>query len=296
MAAVLFLALPPLVQAQGECALPEGVSPPEEPQVTAQQVEDDSASLMEFALAARDQFKHMSEVGGPTAYHFGCLVRQEGAPWRSGSTYLVQLSMDGRVFIHAKDMALSGRLLDRRLFAGILLSLGVSREDLANPESVFNTLREEPHAPLDAGLPGAAGYVSAYVGARRPDPLILLAGFDLDASSLRSEEIDYGDPAVTAREVVDRESLKAFVAEAGRYFGGLSQTGGRAAISQAKVAMRDPNGPWRHGSVYLYVLDLASNLILFHGVFPDRFELRPLVATVGQWRSPSTATGARSCT
>ena len=44
--------------------------------------------------------------------------------------------------------------------------------------------------------------------------------------------------------------------------------------------MRDPNGPWRHGSVYLYVLDLTSNIILFHGAFPDRFELRPLIATV----------------
>ena len=138
---------------------------------------------------------------------------------------------------------------------------------------------EEPHASLDA-IPGASGHASAYVPARRPDPLILLAGFDLDASHVASEEIDYGDPAVTAREVVDRESLKAFVREAGRYFGGLLRTGGRAAVSQAKVAMRDENGPWRHGSVYLYVLDLATNLILFHGVFPDRFELRPLVATV----------------
>ncbi len=40
------------------------------------------------------------------------------------------------------------------------------------------------------------------------------------------------------------------------------------------------NGPWRQGSVYLYVLDLTSNIILFHGANPDRFELRPLVATV----------------
>ena len=44
--------------------------------------------------------------------------------------------------------------------------------------------------------------------------------------------------------------------------------------------MRDPNGPWRHGSVYLYILDLTSNIITFHGAFPDRFELRPLIATV----------------
>ncbi|MCY3737115.1 MAG: T9SS type A sorting domain-containing protein [Gemmatimonadaceae bacterium] len=280
LASLLFLALPPLAQTQDECALPEGVSPFEDPQVTAQQVEDGSAALMDFALGARDQFKLMSEVGGATAYHFGCLIRQEGGPWRSGSTYLVQLTLDGRVFVHSKEMALSGRLLDRRILAGILVSLGVSRGDLTDPASVLNTLLEEPHAPFDLTLLGASGYATAYVRAHRPDPLILLAGFDLDASHVVEEEIDYGDPAITASDVVDRESLKAFVTQAGGYFIEGLRTGGRAAVSKAKVAMRDPNGPWRHGSVYLYVLDLASNLILFHGVNPDRYELRPLVATV----------------
>ena len=43
--------------------------------------------------------------------------------------------------------------------------------------------------------------------------------------------------------------------------------------------MRDPNGPWRHGSVYLYVLDLNSSIITFHGANPDEYENRPLVAT-----------------
>ena len=47
--------------------------------------------------------------------------------------------------------------------------------------------------------------------------------------------------------------------------------------SKARIAMRDPNGPWRHGSVYLYVLDLTSNIVLFHAAFPNRFELQPLV-------------------
>ena len=79
---------------------------------------------------------------------------------------------------------------------------------------------------------------------------------------------------------MDRETLKAFVTETGHYFLELAETGGLNAIWKAKDAMRDPNGPWRHGSVYLYVLDLASNLIMFHGAFPDRYEFRPLIATV----------------
>ena len=95
------------------------------------------------------------------------------------------------------------------------------------------------------------------------------------------EAIDYGNPAITAKDVVDRETLKAFVTAAGEWFIPIVETAtDPAAISKVRIAARDPNGPWRHGPVYLYVLDLTSNIILFHGAFPDRFEWRPLVATV----------------
>ncbi len=271
------------------CPLSPGLVQPADPRVTAQQVESGSAGLMDFALVARDHFKRVSAESLQQAYHFGCLIRQEGGPWRSGSTYLVQLTPDGRVFVHTKDMALSGRLLNRAILAEILTSLGVSRADLANPAAILRTLSQEPHASFDAtapipglrpGIPGAKGYASVYNRARQATPMILLAGFDLISSHLAQEPIDYGDPAVTAANVVDRSTLKAFVTEAGNYFLRLQATGGREAISKAKVALRDPNGPWRHGSVYVYVLDLNSNIILFHGAFPDRFELRPLVPTV----------------
>ena len=57
----------------------------------------------------------------------------------------------------------------------------------------------------------------------------------------------------------------------------LVRTGNQAVVSKARVAMRDPNGPWRHGSVYLYIWNLNSQLILFHAGFPDTYELQPLV-------------------
>ena len=41
-----------------------------------------------------------------------------------------------------------------------------------------------------------------------------------------------------------------------------------------------PTAPGGTDSVYLYVLDLRSNIITFHAAFPDRFENRPLVPTV----------------
>ena len=294
---------PAFAQTQEACPLPAGATPVEAPRVTAQQVENGTGSLMDFALDARERSREHAQgattVGqGP---YIACLVRQEGGPWRSGSTYLVSLTLDGRVFIHAKDMALSGRQLSPAIYAEILSALGVSQTDLANLASpdpgmrnsavarLIATLSQEPDAPFDATVPipgvrpgiiGASGYASVYVSSELGSPIVLLAGFDLNASHLAPEEIDYGDPAVTARDVVDRETLKAFVAQAGNYFLEIVRTGDAAAASKARIALRDPNGPWRHGSVYLYVLDTVSNVISFHAAFPDRFEYRPLVPTV----------------
>ena len=293
---------PAFAQTQIECPLPAGVTPPADPRVTAKQVEDGRATLMDFALAVRERSREHSqqattvEQGQSTTVeqgqYIGCIIRQEGSPWRSGSTYIVTLTTDGRVYIHAKDMALSGRLLNPLIYAEILSALGVSPTDLANLASpdpgtagpalqaVLAALSQEPDGAFDAtaSIPGASGHAAVYVSSELgAAPIVLLAGFDLNESHLVSiddETIDYGDPAVTARDVVDRETLKAFVTQAGEFFLEIMSTGNVAAASKARIAFRDPNGPWRHGSVYIAVLQPATNLILFHGAFPDRFELR----------------------
>lgn len=289
--------------AQGACPLPPGLARPADPPVLAQQVENGTASLMDFALSSRDQFKTWSSGNESfeLALYFGCLVRQEGGPYRAGSTYIVSLTLDGRVFVHTKDMSLSGRQLHPLIYAEILSALGVSATDLANlasPDpstaalafsSVVGALVQEPAALFDAttpipgvrpGIPGASGHASSYVSGTFGLPIVMLAGFELNSSHLAREPIDYGDPATAAEDVVDRQTLKDFVTQAGSYIIELQETGDLAASSKARIALRDPNGPWRHGSVYLYVLDLTTNVILFHGAFPDRFELRPLIPTV----------------
>ncbi|MDE3260124.1 MAG: T9SS type A sorting domain-containing protein [Gemmatimonadota bacterium] len=292
-----------LAQDQGDCVLPPGATPPVEPHTTARDVENGSATLKEFALAAREIFRSQTRIITTLeqATYFGCLVRQEGSAYRSGSTYLIQLTPDGRVFVHSKAMALSGRLLNPLIYGSILSGLGVSPGDLANMASpdpavaaralgaAMGVLMQEPDGAFDAttpipglspGIPGASGHAAVYVSANFGLPIVLLAGFDLDLSHVAEEEIDYGDPTVAASDVVDRETLKAFVTEAGNYFLEFQKSGDIAAVAKVKIALRDPNGPWRHGPVYLYVLDTVRNVILFHGAFPDRYELRPLVATV----------------
>lgn len=287
LAAIFSAARPVLAQTQVGCPLPPGLTPPPEPRVTAGQVENGSASLMEFALATKDQFvKGASTL--EEALYIGCLVRLEGSPYRSGSTYLVQLTPD-RIFVHAKNMALSGRQLNPLIYGAILQALGITPADLSSPASAlaaFARASAGNGGPFNVpGIPGASGYAVVYLSATFPAPIVTLAGFDLDESHLAEETIDPGAPTVTARDVVDRETLKSFVTQAGEFVLKHLTSGDLSGASKARIALRDPNGPWKHGSVYLYVLDTVSNIVTFHGAFPDRFELRPLVGIARDGRT-----------
>ncbi len=283
MLAGVFIDVRPVV-AQEACPLPAGETPPADPPVTAQQVEDGSATLAQFVQAAVAQFEHRgSDTLTPQQIAYsGCRLRLEGGPWRSGSTYIVTLTPDGRVFLHAKDMSLSAGKLSPMIYGVILRALGISPTDPAT----FTSARARAGASFNVpNVPGASGHAAVYVSVNSGRPIVLLAGFDLTAAHLTDETIDYGSPAITASEVVDRRTLKAFVTEALRFLvstqrGVTSTAESRAAFARVRLALRDPNGPWRHGSVYLYILDRTSNVILFHGAFPDRFELKPLVPTV----------------
>ena len=294
-----------LAQSRVPCPLPAGGTAVAPPLVTAQQVENGTGSLMEFALSSRERFREqaMQATAAGQSQYLACLIRQDSSSWRSGSTYLVTLTHDGRVYVHAKDMSLSGGKLRPSIYGGILRALGIDPADLVNPaagRAAFAAAEAGNGGSFDIpGIPGASGYASAYTSLSFRTPAILLAGFDLDASHLAAEQIDFGDPAVTAADVVDRATLKAFVTEAGNYFMELVRTGNPAAVSQARIAMRDPNGPWRHGSVYLYVWNLTSRLILFHAGFPDTYELRPLVplardAKTGEFILPHLEAAAKS--
>ena len=271
--------------AQISCPLPDGVMPLAAPGVTAQQVEDGSASLSDFALAVRDVF--VSESQGMATSNIttlkklayvGCLFRQEGGPWRSGSTYVVRLAPSNRVLIHAKDMALSGGQVNPVIYDAILRALGIDPAGLTSLAAArtafadaFSRNGGEFNVP---DIPGVSGYAIGVLSGISGQPAVVLAGFDLDASHLAAEEIEHIDPPVTAAEVVDRATLKTFVTAAGEYFTGLLSSGDLTAVSKSRVILRDADGPWNHESVYVAIMDRASRIITLHGGFPDRFEFR----------------------
>ncbi len=82
-------------------------------------------------------------------------------------------------------------------------------------------------------------------------------------------------PAITARDVVDRDSLKTFVQGAIAWLGAQFESGVAVDIDALKEVFRMDPGPWKHGSTYFVVL--VNNrqsedfiLIFFDAGNPDR--------------------------
>ncbi len=72
------------------------------------------------------------------------------------------------------------------------------------------------------------------------------------------------DPETTARDVVDRETLKAFVEAAKGYADQATTLNDYISLLQELKA----EGPWKHGSVYLFLLNTEGTVIA-HGADPD---------------------------
>ena len=258
---VLMLTSVPAAFAQQACPVPAGVAdnPLATPATTAAQVEAGTANVRDFALAARSYFSSVS-IGAEQIYS-ACIIRQDGA-WKSGSTYIVTVSTDGRVFFHTDRAALSGRPLKAAVWRQIAVATGAAALQttgrFGNPNG----------GVLSAQIGG--GYA---VGFRRSggNPLILVAGLDIGEAHLAPETVDPGNPEIRADEVVDRATLKAFVDEAAEHLINLYRTDGRSAFTRVKSVFRDPNGPWRHGPIYLFIME-STGYTIFHGAFPDRFE------------------------
>ena len=162
LAGVFSHAHPALAQDPGECGYPADTPLPAGPTVTAQQVEDGSASLREFMLAARGRFDelHHEVTSFGESLQVQCLTRQEGSAWRSGSTYLVSLTADGRVFQHAKSLGLSGRQLKPLIYGAILQAAGINPAELTDRASAAEAFAAAGNGGLFdlPDIPGASGF------------------------------------------------------------------------------------------------------------------------------------------
>ena len=252
---------PAVAQSEEGCFRPEGVAEAPTPSVNANEVAANPTpeNLKTFALEAKNYILGQGVDQNELAYS-SCLFRREG-DWKSGSFYVATLTPGGRVNFHSGDMAFGGRKIRDDVFLQIAVAAGMD----------MNGRFTDPNG---GALPEELG---GYAVGFRPLGLlsfILVAGLDLRESHLEPVVHDPADaPAVTASDVVDRGTLKAFVNGAIAYLGNLFETEGFDAVTQARAVFRDESGPWREGSVYLFTVD-RNRYIWFHAAFPNLYEFQ----------------------
>ena len=100
------------------------------------------------------------------------------------------------------------------------------------------------------------------------EEFILVGGYHHNVTSTETETEGLPElPEVLARDVRDRETLKAFVQGAGNWaLGALEAV--RFDIDILEAIFRGEEGHWRHGSTYIFALTPDGNVI-FHGARPD---------------------------
>ncbi|MXY94009.1 MAG: twin-arginine translocation signal domain-containing protein [Caldilineaceae bacterium SB0664_bin_27] len=223
--------------------------------VTAAQVTDPE-SLRAFVLGAKTHFEAITDAN--EAVKLRARLKTEG-DWKSGSTFLIFFLSNGDVFMHGNEREAEDKNL-----------LGV--EDERGTRVV-----EELFAAAARG----GGFVEYYdeglktaYAVEFSDPFtarrfVLVGGYSQDVSHVPVTIADLPRPSVTASEVVDRETLIAFVEEAGRIYTEAVLTEGGSALAGVRNAFRVEGGDWKSDSIYLYVVS-GGGITVFHGSEPFR--------------------------
>ena len=234
---------------------------------TAAQVRDDE-SLRAFVEAAK------AEIEAITDMNEGAKLRErlktEGE-WKSGSMFLVIFLKSGEPFIHGND-----RTAETKNLLGVEDDHGtrVVEELLAAAAGGGGFVEYHDGGPKTAY---AVEYTSG-ITARR---FVLVGGYSQDVSHVPVHLADLPKPAVTASQVVDRESLITFVEEAAKTYREAVMSEGYRGLTGVRNAFRVEGGDWKEGSIYLWVVS-GGGVTLFHGSEPWR-EGKP----TDMWRTDS---------
>ena len=224
-------------------------------EVTAAQVTDPE-SLEAFVLGAKAHIEAITDMNEVAKLRVR--LTTEGN-WKSGSTFLIIFLMNGNVFAHGNDRDAEDRNLlsveDER-------GTRVVEEFLAAAAQGGGFVEYYDDGPQTAY---AVEFTSGITGGQ----FVLVGGYSQDVSHVQITIADLPKPAVTAAEVVDRETLIAFVEDAARIYQEAVMSEGFSAITGVKNALRVEGGDWKSGSIYLWVVT-GGGVTLFHGSEPFR--------------------------
>ena len=236
--------IPPL--ADDEAALGE---------VSAAQVTDPE-SLKAFVLGAKARIEAITDM------NVGARLREDlktEGDWKSGDTFLIIFLKTGEPFIHGNDREAEsknllyvederGTMVVQELFAAAAQGGGFVEYYDDGSKTAY-----------------AVEYTSGITGRQ----FVLVGGYSQDVSHVEIEIADLPKPPVTASEVVDRETLIAFVEAAAEAYRTAVMSEGYSALTGVRNAFRVEGGDWKEGSIYLYVVS-GGGVTLFHGSEPFR--------------------------
>ena len=217
---------------------------------TAAQVRDDE-SLKVFVEGAKAQIEAITDMNEGAKLRER--LRTEG-DWKSGSMFLVIFLKTGEPFIHGNDRTAEGKNL-----------LGV--EDERGTKVVEKLLAAAAQGggfvEYQDGEPKTA-YAVEYTSGITARRFVLVGGYSQDVSHVPVQMADLPKPAVTASQVVDRETLIGFVEEATKAYRKAVMSEGYRGLTGVRNAFRVEGGDWKSGSIYLWVVS-GGGIILFHG-------------------------------
>ena len=223
----------------------------------------DRETLKNFVEGAKTHIEGIYEAGEALAPFLNS-TRDEG-DWKHGNIFLMLMLLDGTVLFHAGDVTASGKsLFELEDDTGKTVVRDLIETGRLGGGHVDYTW-DDPNDDEDD--PAKVAYATSFFGNNYGNQVILVGGFYMDVSQIEPPEYDPSlipEPDVTAAEVMDRETLQQFVIGAMRGYIGALQEHGTDRYNEILNVFRIEDGHWRHGSIYLFILN-DQGYVIFHG-------------------------------
>ena len=243
---------------------PTSETPPaaQTPTVTAADVVD-GETLQAFVEGVRARIEEIDE-GNELLTPFISSLAVEG-DWKHGNTYLILMSDEGIVLFHSDDENAG----DKNLLAIEDDRGNTVVQDLIAASSTGGHVEYYWDDPAQEGDEETAkiAYATQFSGLAYGNTVILIGGYYQDVSHVPPPVYDLSlipRPEVTAAEVTDLETLRAFVTGGMQAYVTAVREHGADRYRDILNVFRAEEGDWRHGSIYLFIFT-ANGYVIFHG-------------------------------
>ncbi len=223
----------------------------------------DGETLRAFVEGAKARIEEIDE-SGELLSPFLSTLREEG-DWKHGNTFLILMSEEGIVLLHADDENAG----DKNLHALEDDRGNTVVQDLIAASDTGGEVEYFWDDPAQEGDEDTAkiAYATQFSGRTYGNTVVLIGGYYQDVSHVPPPVYDLSlipSPEVTAAEVADLESLAAFVTVALQAYVTALREHGVERYRDILNVFRAEEGDWRHGSIYLFIFT-TNGYVIFHG-------------------------------